>query len=339
MGKDRSLLFGVLGVSLRRFTADQIQEVTSEWEADPSRELPDRLLQAGKITPEDFRILNEIAELVIEAHGGDENAALRVFGGDTTIIAPVETPSMSDPFFSAEASALPEVEGVKEYPGRYADIGEHGRGGFGRVLLVHDSHLDRDIALKELLPIEATTAPSDNDQLTPTRQTLEIVSRFLREARITSQLEHPSVVPVYELGRRNDGTLYYTMRFVRGRTLSKAFRECKTLTRRLELLPHFVDLCNAIAYAHSKGVIHRDIKPGNVMVGDFGETAVLDWGLAKSLNHTDTHSWELRETMRVMHIDDEEAVTRTLYGRALGTPAYVSPEQALGRLDELGERS
>jgi serine/threonine protein kinase len=109
-----------------------------------------------------------------------------------------------------------------------------------------------------------------------------VIARFLQEARITGQLEHPSIVPVYELGHRKDGALYYTMKLVRGKSLSKAIREAGSLRERLMLLPHFIDLCNAIAYAHSRHVVHRDIKPANVMVGEFGETVVLDWGLAKA---------------------------------------------------------
>src|SRR5512145_1993554 len=103
----------------------------------------------------------------------------------------------------------------------------------------------------------------------------------MQEARIPSQLEHPAIVPVYELGRRQDGTLYYTMRLVRGKTFSAALRECDDIDGRLRLLSNFVSLCQAIAYAHSHNIIHRDIKPANVMLGQFGETVVLDWGLAK----------------------------------------------------------
>jgi serine/threonine-protein kinase len=157
----------------------------------------------------------------------------------------------------------------------------------GRVLLVHDEYLGRSIALKELLPLSAPADPSQKPS--PMRQTASVVARFLQEARITGQLEHPSIVPVYELGRRHDGTLYYTMKLVKGKTLSQALRDCRSLQERLALLPNFVDLCQAIAYAHNRGVIHRDIKPGNVMVGQFGETVVLDWGLAKVRNSEDVN--------------------------------------------------
>src|SRR5690606_4846921 len=134
---------------------------------------------------------------------------------------------------------------------------------------------------------------------------------FLQEARITGQLEHPSIVPVYELGHRGDGSLYYTMKLVRGRSLSKALSECKTLEERLRYLPHFVDLCQAIAYAHSRRIIHRDIKPANVMVGEFGETVVLDWGLAKRRDREDVHQKALAETILAMNLGDEAAAAQT----------------------------
>ena len=168
---------------------------------------------------------------------------------------------------------------VFEAPGRYRPLGEHSRGGMGRILLVRDVAIGRDIALKELLP-----RPSQDEGAPPTpiRGSLAVVSRFLKEARITGQLEHPGIVPVYELGQRLDGTVYYTMKLVRGKTLREAIGSAASLAERLVLLSHFLDLCQAIAYAHSRGVIHRDIKPSNVMVGEFGETVVLDWGLAKA---------------------------------------------------------
>ncbi|MBL7650519.1 MAG: protein kinase, partial [Candidatus Hydrogenedentes bacterium] len=156
--------------------------------------------------------------------------------------------------------------GVEETPGRYTLHGEYARGGVGRVLLVHDEHLGRDVALKELLPLPAEAA----DSPTPIRISMSKLARFLQEARITGQLEHPSIVPVYELGRRRDGSLYYTMKLVRGKTLSHVLRDSPAIVDRLSMLPHFLDLCHAIAYAHSRGVLHRDIKPSNVMIGEFG---------------------------------------------------------------------
>jgi len=167
---------------------------------------------------------------------------------------------------------------VIEQAGRYQEISEYARGGMGRILMVKDRCLGRDVALKELLPTLAsqeqkpTLAKNDADQ--PFR-------RFIREAMITAQLEHPSIVPVYELGRREDGSFYYTMKLVKGKTLSEAIQETNDLDERLRLLPHYIDLCQAIAYAHERGVIHRDLKPSNVMVGQFGETVILDWGVAK----------------------------------------------------------
>jgi eukaryotic-like serine/threonine-protein kinase len=211
-----------------------------------------------------------------------------------------------------------------ETPGRYQHGREHARGGMGRILLVHDDFLARRIALKELLPHDrdsgdgSTLLARDDstDQATHQHQ-----ARFLNEARITGQLEHPSIVPVYELGRRENGVLYYTMRLVKGRSLRRAIKDAPSLGERLRLLPHFIDLCQAIAFAHSRGVIHRDIKPGNVMVGDYGETVVIDWGLGKA--------------------DDpgsaEDAVARNAV--AMGTPAYMAPEQAIGNLSETDERT
>jgi eukaryotic-like serine/threonine-protein kinase len=203
------------------------------------------------------------------------------------------------------------------------DPAEVGRGGIGRVLLAFDEHLGREVALKELLPDQAEARP-------------EALARFLREARVTGQLEHPGIVPVYELGRRPDGTPYYTMRVVRGRTLAEVLAARRALPERLSLLTHFVDLCQAIAYAHSRGVVHRDVKPANVMLGEFGETVVLDWGLAKARGRCDERGEELGRAVRLL-AEGDAACTQA--GSALGTPAYMSPEQALGQIDQVDERS
>ena len=163
----------------------------------------------------------------------------------------------------------PAEEEAPDYspaPWRYAVKGEYARGGQARILLATDQSVGREVVIKEL------------DQKD---QPAGAATRFLREARVCGQLQHPGVVPVYEIGRNEDGHLYYSMQLVRGQTLAMALGSCTSLGERLGLLDHYLELCNTVAYAHSQGVIHRDLKPHNVMVGEFGETIVLDWGLAK----------------------------------------------------------
>src|SRR4051812_21040213 len=171
------------------------------------------------------------------------------------------TPSKPPP----QADALSERSLPVAGPERYVVERELGQGGQSIVFEARDTALNRDVALK--------TA----------RKLGELAGGFVREARITGQLEHPGIVPVHELGRTAQGEYYVTQKLVRGRTLRKALEEATTLQARLALLPHFIDLCNAVAYAHSRDVVHRDLKPENVMVGEFGETVVLDWGVARVL--------------------------------------------------------
>jgi len=216
---------------------------------------------------------------------------------------------------------------TREDPGRYVQrqgFGELGRGSIGRVLLAHDEHLGRDVAIKELLSSHGRSDPRQSTRL----------ARFLREARVTGQLEHPSIVPVYELGCRLDGSLYYAMRVVRGRTLGQALADCHGPEQRLRLLPHFVDICQAVAFAHSRGVVHRDLKPDNTMLGEFGETVVLDWGLAKVRDEGDLRGSEIARAA-----DQLRDSGGTAMGTTLGTPRYMSPEQAAGRVDDIDPRS
>ena len=193
-----------------------------------------------------------------------------------------------------------------------------------------DAELHREVALKQILEKHADDPVS--------RQ------RFVAEAEITGGLEHPGVVPVYGLGTYGGGRPYYAMRFIKGDSLKEAiehFHADVSLKndpgrRSLELrklLRRFLDVCNAIDYAHSRGVIHRDIKPANIILGKHGETLVVDWGLAKAVGRADPSVGE--QTIAPSSSGSSE----TLPGSALGTPAYMSPEQACGDLDRLGPRS
>ena len=221
-----------------------------------------------------------------------------------------------------KGSAGPEADArgdalAAEQPGHYEIKRELARGGQAVVFIAHDRHMGRDVAFKQLLP----GGPRDAEE------------RFLREARVAGQLEHPGVVPVYELGRRA-GTdhLYCAMRLVRGRSLADALKEARGRSR-LKLLSNFVQLCQTIAYAHGRGVVHRDIKPENVMLGAFGETVLLDWGVAKLRGG----SADIQDALPTPKVNERFDATQE--GDVIGTPAYMSPEQALGNVKEIDEQS
>jgi eukaryotic-like serine/threonine-protein kinase len=196
----------------------------------------------------------------------------------------------------------PQVRNIE----RYHVMGEHGRGGLGRVSRAHDLELGRDVAIKELI----------------SRGRVNEV-RFLREALITARLEHPGIVPIHEAGRWPDGTPYYAMKLVSGRSLRDLIAECTTSDQRLGLLHHVIAVADAIAYAHRRKIIHRDLKPANVIVGEFGETVVIDWGLAKDLTVAEEPA-----TAGPLEVSPDEDLTSA--GSVLGTPAYMAPEQARG---------
>ncbi len=230
-----------------------------------------------------------------------------------------------------EGPAAPALEPRRdpEIEGRYGSRRLHGVGGIGQVWRAHDRHLDREVALKQLLPDAAKNE--------------RIAARFVREARLTGQLEHPGIVPVYELsfGEGSDEP-FYTMRLVHGRTLSDAIaahhaRRAEGTADPLDfvaLLAAFVAVCNTIAYAHSRGVLHRDLKGDNVVLGDFGEVIVLDWGLAKLVDQPDDVGDPIAPDPAAV---DNPTLTRQ--GEVVGTPAYMAPEQAEGRLDWIDHRT
>jgi len=219
---------------------------------------------------------------------------------------------------------------------RYRWRSEVARGGLGAVWLAEDCNLNRRVAAKELLPGVAGSR--------------RMHDRFLGEARITGQLDHPNIVPVYDLGVKEDGQPFYTMKFLEGDTLSVVIADYHALatndpsrTKQLHaLLEHLIDVCEAIAFAHGRHIIHRDLKPHNVIIGGFGETIVVDWGLARSITETEEGTVNLRnpspETAPIsvgsqdgLRSSGSSSCTRA--GDVMGTPAYLSPEQASGRLD------
>jgi serine/threonine-protein kinase len=215
----------------------------------------------------------------------------------------------------------------RERLGRYEVRGEIGRGGMGAVLLAHDPTLGRDLALKVLLKDQAGEAAA--------------VRRFQEEAQVGGQLQHPGLVPVYELGAGDDGRPFFAMKLVEGRTLADLLKERRGPAEGLpRLVQIFEQVCQAVGYAHARGVIHRDLKPANVMVGAFGEVQVMDWGLAKVLHAPpDRPAGEAAraDAVRTERSGPGEPGSRA--GSVMGTPAYMPPEQARGEVDRLDARA
>ena len=231
--------------------------------------------------------------------------------------APHESPEAS----SASVVGISPVGAASE-GATYRVIRPFAKGGMGKISIARDIPLKRDVALKELRDSAADNPDS--------RQ------RFVAEAEITGQLEHPGVVPVYALGIDDQGKPFYAMRFVEGPTLQQAIEhlhKSPTAAELRMLLRPFVMVCHTMAYAHDRGVIHRDIKPANIMLGKFGETLVMDWGLAKPLATGDSPESTVGDVAQRQLAERPEV---TAPGRIMGTPAYMPPEQASGKVDELG---
>ncbi len=226
---------------------------------------------------------------------------------------------------------------------RYVDLGVIGTGGMGEVRRVLDRDLGRTMAMKIVGPQIAHKPGS--------------LARFIEEAQATSQLQHPGIVPIHELGKLADGRWYYTMREVRGRSLGVVIREVHSAAREVgqwvstasgwtfrRLVDGFLRVCEAVAYAHGRGVVHRDLKPSNILVGEHGEVLVVDWGLAKVLGRPDLAAeageLDLRDDFEAVSTDrSKDSSLATRMGHIAGTPAYMPPEQALGQIDRIDARS
>jgi serine/threonine-protein kinase len=332
---DRNLLFGVLALQAGLIDNDQFARAWALWAAQKDAPLADVLVAQGWLTAEDRSHVDYLLQRKLHRHQGDARASLAAVTTDEArrALAGVADPQVRQSLAALPTPTSPALGATTAYQpqrrGRYTLTRLHAEGGIGQVWLARDGDLGREVALKELRPERA-----DNPA---------VCARFLEEAKVTGQLEHPGIVPVYELATPADGQKsFYTMRFVGGRTLADTIKSyhrgrqagaAGPLELR-ELLGAFVGVCNAVAYAHSRGVIHRDLKPQNVALGDFGEAMVLDWGLARVLDGADE-----RTSLLPVTVPQEGRREQTIQGQVLGTPAYMPPEQAQGRWDRIGPAS
>jgi serine/threonine-protein kinase len=350
---DRNLLFGVVALQADLLDADQFIQACTLWTTRKEVPLADLLVELSWLTPDDKSDVERLLDRKLKKHQGSlKNSLAAVTDNIKRSLA-----ALGDADIQQSLVSLPEGEGmhletvdlVPSPSERYTLTRLHATGGIGRIWLASDRELGREVALKELRP-ERADDPRH-------------WARFLQEARVTGQLEHPGVVPVYELARRpEDRQPYYTMRFVRGRTLSEAASDFHHKRQPgqagtfeiLDLLNAFVTVCNTVAYAHSRGIIHRDLKCQNVVLGDFGDVVVLDWGLAKVIGAdrvarpesskgvgSDEASTPFAEPQGVPPSQDLPASGSdlTVHGQVIGTPAYMAPEQAAGDSAQLDART
>jgi serine/threonine-protein kinase len=338
---DKNLLFGSLAAQMGFCSGQQLVAAMLEWMQEPAQALGDILLRHGALDETQKRSLDQrVAERVAEppakpAGAGIEDQSTEDIpkGAGRPVLDLSETlPRVVGTDRSTPSGGMGEGADAAS-GGRFQVLSFHAEGGLGRVMVAEDRELGRHVALKEIKPDQA-----DN----PVAR-----ERFVLEAEITGGLEHPGIVPVYGLGKYSDGRPYYAMRFIRGNNLAEAVKafhdqpaeQRDAGEREIELrrlLRRFTDVCHAVHYAHSRGVLHRDLKPGNVMLGKYGETLLVDWGVAKLIGRTEVESPTDEVTLRVSSGSGSHA---TMMGSAVGTLPYMSPEQAAGKLDELGVAS
>ena len=367
---DRNLLFGIVALQMDFVGRDALVAAMNAWVLEKSKPLGQILEVQKALTRSRRVILDALVDEHVRQHGGDParslaalssvDTARSAFGavadsevqaslghlrslpaggaGESGLETRIGPELASTGGFETRVGSEASASGAFE-PGagagssasrRFRIIRPHAKGGLGIVHVALDGELNRHVALKE---IQAHHADHPESR-----------ARFVVEAEITGGLEHPGIVPVYSLGHDPTGRPFYAMRFIEGDSLKEAIDRFHDPAadrdpgrRHLELqklLRRFLDVCQAIAYAHSKGVLHRDLKPGNIMVGKYGETLVVDWGLAKMMGTPETSGeTALRPSA------SGSGTGETLPGSAVGTPAYMSPEQAEGRLDLLGPAS
>jgi serine/threonine-protein kinase len=356
---NRDLLVAVLAILTDAVPRPELSAALKSWTVDRDQSLAQWLKQVGGLDEERIRALECLATTHLKAHHNDLRLSLYAWKAVgltqemltdvqdeslrtslTTTIGGDDTLPMGEGFAGDLSAAVVNSAACISEAGRFQLIRPHARGGIGQVWVARDSELQRDVALKEIQPRYAERADHR--------------ARFVLEAEITGNLEHPGIVPVYSLGRNAKGQPYYAMRFIQGESLSVAIKRFHAGIRDAggvsskrsrwtwgiefrQLLRRFLDVCDAIDFAHSRGVIHRDLKPANIMLGRYGETLVVDWGLAKLIGKqqgpSDQPDGEFQPSLAGAAVATSD---ETQQGTTIGTPSYMSPEQARGAIDQLG---
>lgn len=303
---DENLAFAAIALQAGLIDAQQLAEACVLWSTRQGATLPALMVQQGWLSEDDRRSVDAL--LAARLKKSRSTAAAETLAGR-----------------DQGGPGLAETLVLSPLPGERLRLRQlHSQGGIGQVWRAHDTLLGREVAVKELLP-----------ELRGSRVHRE---RFFREARVAAQLSHPGAVPVHEY-REEGGRCYYTMKFLAGRSMSVVIREAhaaapdepdpaETFERLFPLLECFLSVCDTISYAHSKGIVHRDLKGDNVVIGEFGEVTVIDWGLAKRFAPGGS-----------AHAGDPAAESATLEGERLGTPGFMAPEQARGELAAIDHRT
>ncbi len=339
---DRNLLYGIVALQLNFINRDALIQAMNTWVLNKTKPIENILVSNGDMGENTQLLLGALVDKHLEHH--DEDPAKSLATLSATGIIKHELEEINDEELeqslanlkSDSSSFIPDSPTVdfidpSKHGGRFRVLRPHRKGGLGAVSVARDEELNRDVALKEVLKKHAHNKSARD--------------RLVVEAEITGGLEHPGIVPVYGLGVYQDGNPFYCMRFIKGDSLKDAIRNYQnekaslsTSERNLRLrglLRRFIDVCEAVAYAHSRSVLHRDLKPGNIMLGKYGETLVVDWGLAKATGREPIEELSLTADRPLVPRSGSTGAP-TMPGTAIGTPQYMSPEQAEGQLDQLG---
>jgi serine/threonine protein kinase len=322
------MLFGALAVQMDLIASEQLTEALISWSTRRTLSIAEQMMERRWLELDDRRAIDRLIKNKLQKHHGDLPSTLAAVA-DSTLREAMRASGVPDIRDSLDALPEEELQDKASPAGstpRYEWVRLHREGPLGQIWLARDLDLERDAALKTVAPDRATDPRA--------------IRRFQREAQIAAKLEHPNIVPVYELAQRSpNGQPFYAMRFLRGKTLSNVIAEyhqnCRDgrgdVRERRRMLGMFVSVCNAVAYAHSRHILHRDLKPDNVALGDFGEVYLLDWGLAKEFEPASTSAAENRVP--------PPPVAFTAGVRGPGSPAYMSPEQAANRTDLMDTRT